>query len=69
MVTFKENSFVIEIPAEMGVIEEWDFTYKQLIQLMQCVDRKLTDDNFESILNLLQCMMPNLSGINQIVAN
>jgi len=69
MVHFKENSFIIEIPAEMGVIEEWDFTHKQLIELLQCVNRELTTNNFDAVLNLIQCMMPNLDNINQIVAN
>ena len=70
MVTFKENSFVIEIPAEMGVVEEWQFTHLQLIELLQCVDRKQTKSNYDAVLNLIQCMMPNLEVIkNRVVVN
>jgi len=36
---------------------------------LQCVNRELTTNNFDAVLNLIQCMMPNLDNINQIVAN
>ena len=69
MVTFKENSFVIEIPAPLGVIEEWQYTQSQLIDLLQLVNRELTNDSFDSILNMIKHMSPDLSSMNQIVAS
>ncbi len=69
MVRFKENSFIIEIPAEMGVVEEWEYTQRQLIELLECVDRTKTKTEFDSIFNLIRCMIPSIEVRNQLIAS
>lgn len=60
MVTFKENSFVIEIPTGGNPIEDWLWLHDELLDVLGDVDTDLTvGKKYSQVLELLRNMMPD----------
>lgn len=59
MVTFKENSFTIEISIGTDPIETWLETHDQLLALLGNVDNDLREDNYYYVVELLRQIMPD----------
>ena len=68
MLTFTETSFIIEIECGSNPIENWQSTYEELIDAMQCEDSKMHTKNRYYYLDLLRQMMPDYELAKRMVA-
>jgi hypothetical protein len=61
MVSFKKESFVIEVYAGTCPIEDWLGAYRGIISLLTAADPELRpNDNYYMVWSLLYAMMPDL---------
>ncbi len=60
MITFKEDSFVIEVKTGIDPACAWVETYKEIIDILRVMNPEMQPrDNYYYLLCLLEAMLPN----------
>lgn len=58
MVTFKESSFVVEVPTFGNPTEDWLRTINDMIEIMQCEEEQMKQRR-HNYLELIKHLMPD----------
>lgn len=70
MLTFKEQSFTIEIETGCNPIEDWLDTHDELLDLLACADANMTTGKvFHRTIELLRQMMPDWETAKKMTEN
>jgi len=67
MVTFNENSFIIEVQTGTNPIENWLTTHDELIELLQSQAADMINGVPYHALELIRCMMPDLDTAKRMI--
>lgn len=70
MITFKKDSFVVEVATGGNPIEDWLDTHDELLDLLACADANMiVGKQFHRTIELLRCMMPDWETAKKMTEN